>query len=226
MTYANLLDRIIEHGRYERPEGTDMWAIRSVRPDFRSHYRYRWPFPGQWADAPGPIDEHNHGPCPSDVGDGLCVSTTWAGMASGGIPAHTLLLCAINTDDALSSVSSDKIRVRRAHVVDVVDGVWALAAFGRKANLTKGLFRDLCLRGIYFDRSNLPHASFCRSHVGWASFREANVFGTDFDGANVCGADFRDSNVHEAKIHGAIYDDETLWPDGFDPVAAGAVKAA
>lgn len=79
VTYASPLDRIVETGGYVLPDGTDMWTIRSVHPDLRSSRDYRWPFPGNWAEAPGPIIETNTDPCPLAVGDGLCVATTWGG---------------------------------------------------------------------------------------------------------------------------------------------------
>ena len=31
------------------------------------------------------------------------------------------------------------------------------------------------------------------------------------------------SNLHKARLQGAIYNNYTQFPDGFDPVAAGAV---
>ena len=57
-----LLD-ILTEGR-TLPEGTDQWSMRSVRLDPISSRGFRWPYPGQWAEAPGPIVEANAGSCP------------------------------------------------------------------------------------------------------------------------------------------------------------------
>ncbi len=92
-TYRPLLDILVEHVGLPLPEGCDAWGIRSVHADLRSSHGYRWPWPGQWAQAPGPIREHR-GSCPTAVGDGICTGLTAEGMASGGIPAITVLLTA------------------------------------------------------------------------------------------------------------------------------------
>lgn len=56
------------------------WGWRVVHPDFRSRNGYRWAYPGGWAEAPGPILDHDD-PCPDAVGDGLCVALDWQGAA-------------------------------------------------------------------------------------------------------------------------------------------------
>ncbi len=40
--------------------------------------------------------------------------------------------------------------------------------------------------------------------------------------ANLGGADLFEAILFEADLSGAKYNDATKWPDGFDPVAAGA----
>lgn len=49
----------------------------------------------------------------------------------------------------------------------------------------------------------------------------------DFSKADVRGADFRRMSSASAdtspQFRGAIYDEDTAWPDGFDPKAAGAI---
>ena len=42
-------------------------------------------------------------------------------------------------------------------------------------------------------------------------------------GANLSGADLRGANMTGADLRRAEYNSETKWPEGFDPVAAGAV---
>ena len=60
------------------------------------------------------------------------------------------------------------------------------------------------------------------------SLRGANLSGADLRGANMTGADLRKANLSNANLNGADlrraeYNSETKWPEGFDPVAAGAV---
>ena len=47
----------------------------------------------------------------------------------------------------------------------------------------------------------------------WANLKWANLRQADLRGAKLMGAD----------LTGARYDTDTKWPEGFDPVAAGAV---
>lgn len=94
------------------------WGWRTVRPDFRSRNGYRWPFPGGWAEAPGPVLDHT-GPCPEHVGDGLCVALDWSGAALGGISARNpVLVVGWHPDDELGRDPS-KVRIRRGYVADV-----------------------------------------------------------------------------------------------------------
>ncbi|BBU22134.1 hypothetical protein [Mycobacterium xenopi] len=86
MTYRDLLADVIAP-EYTLPDGYDSWGLKSVHPDLRTRNGFRWPFPGN--ETPRvELDDHD-GPCPSRPGDGVCVAKTWAGMASGGIPART-----------------------------------------------------------------------------------------------------------------------------------------
>jgi len=153
------------------PDGCDAWGMRAVHPDFRSSRGFRWPWPGGEALAPGPIVESNAGACPEQEGDGICTALTAQGMASGGVPAVTVLVTAHATADELG-VDAGKVRLRRCRVVEVVDLPW-LARVGR--------LRGADLRG--------------------AGLSGANLGGADLEGANASGA--------------------TVWPDGFDPAAAG-----
>lgn len=42
-------------------------------------------------------------------------------------------------------------------------------------------------------------------------------------GVELFGANLRGVDLSGADFSGAIYNRDTSWPDGFDPVAAGAV---
>ena len=53
---------------------------------------------------------------------------------------------------------------------------------------------------------------------GYKIERGANLEGADLVGANLSGANLRGVNLDMAKA-----DEDTTWPEGFDPVAAGVV---
>ena len=66
-----------------------------------------------------------------------------------------------------------------------------------------------------------------RKCVG-ADLRHINLLDADLWGANLSGANLSLANLYLAKLNGANltgarYNADTTWPEGFDPVAAGAV---
>ena len=108
--------------------------------------------------------------------------------------------------------------------------------------------RDIWSKNL--ERSNLSNAkfqnvSFAACNLRWADLRGAdlrdawfisllNGYGgrsmwveTDLRGADFSGADIRGANLNSAlleasKFEGALYDEKTKWPVGFDPTKEGA----
>ena len=203
--YRDLIPVIVEREGATMPEGFDTWGIKSVRPDLRTYGGYQWPFPGQVAVAEA-VNKFNPGACPSSPGDGLCVASSWRGMASGGIPARTLLLVAYRAGDTLGrDVLNGKSRHRSVAVVAVVDGERLLREAGCGANL----------RGANLHGANL-HGS---------DLRGADLSGSDLSGSNLYGSNLYGANLRGSDLYGARASTSTLWPDGFDPAAAGVVTA-
>ena len=191
----NPLDRITE-GR-NLPEGCDTWGIKSVRPDLSTRHGFKWPSSG-WA-AVDEIDLRNTSPCPSRAGDGLCVASTWAGMASGGIPADVLLLVAYNSAGVLGG-DDHKVRVSRVCVVEVLDGVSVLAPGDdlRRANLT-----GANLAGANLSDTDLTGADLHGADLTVAYLSGANLRGADLSGANLSGSYLNGVNLAVAKLPGA-----------------------
>jgi uncharacterized protein YjbI with pentapeptide repeats len=69
------------------------------------------------------------------------------------------------------------------------------------------------MNGVYLMGSNLSNANLNGSDLSGAELRRADLRGTDLRGADLSNADIR----------AAMYDQNTRWPAGFDPVNAGAV---
>ena len=168
-----LLDILTEHRTL--PDGYDAWGMRAVHPDFRSSYGFRWPFPGQVAQAAGPFARDNTGPCPASVGDGVCTAQTAAGMASGGIPAVTVLLTAHKLADVLG-FDNDKVRASQVLVVDVVDLPRLCRESMTEANLE---WADLRWANLY--RANLEGADLYRADLTGANLTGANLTGARSD---------------------------------------------
>lgn len=84
------------------------------------------------------------------------------------------------------------------------------------ANLEGGEMQHAGLYAAKFRGANL------RRTKGWSVSREA-----DFSKADVRGANFRGVDANNMpRFRGALYDEETAWPEGFDPKAAGAILKA
>ncbi len=208
-TYRPLLD-ILTEGR-TLPDGCDTWGMRSVRPDFTSSRGFRWPFPGGVAEAPGPIITTNHDACPQSEGDGICTALTARGMASGGIPAITVLITAHAAADVLGG-DKMKVRVRRATVVEVVD----LPDMARAAKLSGAFLYGADLGGADLDEADLGGAD-----LGGANLGGANLGGANLGGANLRRADLGGANLGGAGLRRANADQYTGWPEGFNPATAG-----
>ncbi len=68
--------------------------------------------------------------------------------------------------------------------------------------------------GLDLHRAVLEQGCFDGGRGAGVSFRNVVALGASFDGADLEGS----------VLSGALFDVGTVWPDGFDPVAAGAVK--
>ena len=161
---------------------------RTVHPDLRSTRGYRYPHPGGWATCTG-----NHltagDPCPSFNGDGLCVAKTWAGAASGGIPAHAALLVAYRPGDVLGE-DADKVRVRSMLVLDVFDPARLLReGMGAGADLTGADLTGADLAGAYLARAYLTGANLTGANLTGAYLARADLTGADLSGANLSRVD-------------------------------------
>ncbi|MHB1473053.1 MAG: pentapeptide repeat-containing protein [Dermatophilaceae bacterium] len=217
------------------------WGFRLNRPDFISSHDYRWPFPGNWAEAPGPIIDHD-GDCCRKVGDGICAAHTLQGASSAGARVGTTVgLLVAWTDADVLGCSAHKVRLRRAWVAAVFDPASSL----RGADLRDADLRDADLRGADLQRANLGGAILRGADLRDAILRGADLRGADLQranlqranlrGANLGGADLgdaylqdaylRDADLRDAYLRDATYSAFTVWPAGFDPQAAGPVKA-
>ncbi len=56
-----------------------------------------------------------------------------------------------------------------------------------------------------------------------AKLNGAKLYGAYLNRAWLTGADLRGANLYEANLSMVRYNARTMWPEGFDPVAAGAV---
>lgn len=106
-------------------------------------------------------------------------------------------------------------------------------------DLSERRYKEAFLLNAKMDRAILAHANFYISYMKGASLRDADLTGAslistflmeaDLTGANLRGADLRGAMLMGAKLDGAdltgtVYNLATAWPEGFDPIASGAVR--
>jgi uncharacterized protein YjbI with pentapeptide repeats len=98
----------------------------------------------------------------------------------------------------------------------------------REANLRGAKLRNAelsgaDLQGVDLSGADLRDANISNAKMSGAILVEANLIGADLSSADLSGADMSQAHLFEADLRVTKYDRYTRWPEGFDPVAAGAV---
>ena len=78
-------------------------------------------------------------------------------------------------------------------------------------------------RSLDCSYQDLHEANLVASDLPGANLEGANLEGANLEGADLYGADLYGANLEGAIFGWAIADQDTQWPEGFDPVAAGVV---
>ena len=85
----------------------------------------------------------------------------------------------------------------------------------RKEDLSKANLFEADLQGI-----NLSHACLVAADLRGANLTRANLAEADLRDSCLIEADLRGANLEGTKFEGAIYDEDTEFPDDFDPEVA------
>jgi len=106
------------------------------------------------------------------------------------------------------------------------------------AQLRKANLRNADLSSADLSQTSLSHARLINANLSNSRLDNADLFNADLSGANLSGANLRGAmlkeanlthaylsaaNLNLADLSGAIYNIRTIWPDDFDPLAAGAI---
>lgn len=104
----------------------------------------------------------------------------------------------------------------------------------RGADLSKMDLHQAQLGGGDLYKADLHEAKLWGALLTNADLREANLKGANLqwailafsklNQADLRGADFRGANLEKVDLADALYDATTIWPEGFDPQAAGAKR--
>jgi uncharacterized protein YjbI with pentapeptide repeats len=92
----------------------------------------------------------------------------------------------------------------------------------RDADLYEARMDGLELNHVPFGGADLTDANLQRAFLRGADLREARLAGADLRRARLTGATLCRADLVEADLRGAIYDDQTRWPPGFDADERGA----
>ena len=93
----------------------------------------------------------------------------------------------------------------------------------RDADLRDANLRDANLRGAYLTGAYLTRTDLTDANLTDANLRDANLRGAYLGGANLGGANLGAANLRAADLWDASANRLTVWPDGFDPKAAGVI---
>ena len=81
----------------------------------------------------------------------------------------------------------------------------------------KRIFHQSDLRQIILCGADLSEAD-----LSGANLRNANLQFTNLFAANLSAANLKGVNLNEANLQKALFDEMTIFPQGFDPIKAGA----
>jgi uncharacterized protein YjbI with pentapeptide repeats len=131
----------------------------------------------------------------------------------------SVLLAACGAKKANVTTTLSDRKPDAGHLAKLMEGVDAWNQW-RKDNpkiVTPDL-EDADLTGANLENYDLKHAALSN-----AVLVNANLRGADLTNANLRVADLTGADLTGAILTGARYDNRTTWPEGFDPVAAGAI---
>ena len=83
-----------------------------------------------------------------------------------------------------------------------------------------GCSKDGVFNCSYWD---LGGANLHAADLFKANFEGANLKSANLEGANLKSANLEGAKLKDVGLQGAIADEDTTWPEGFDPVAAGVI---
>ncbi|MFH2039330.1 MAG: pentapeptide repeat-containing protein [Chloroflexota bacterium] len=110
---------------------------------------------------------------------------------------------------------------------------WRTEHPGLKPNLRGADLQNANLTSFNLFKANLANANLNGAILVSANLKAAILQGTKLinanlsqaflNNANLIGADLSEADLTNAVLTNARYDDTTIWPNDFDPVAAGAI---
>ena len=113
------------------------------------------------------------------------------------------------------------------HLAKLIEGVDAWNAWRTqnpdvKPDLRSANLQGVNLNGFDFSNAILKRANLSGATLLGANLKAANLRMAKLNNADLLGANLTKANLTKAVLNNAEYNSNTKWPEGFDPVAAGA----
>jgi uncharacterized protein YjbI with pentapeptide repeats len=105
-----------------------------------------------------------------------------------------------------------------------LDGAILPKAVLTQTNLRGASLNDADLREATLYSADLNQADLNQADLNQADLRQADLRQADLRQANLRQADLTEADLTEADLTGAIYNDETKWPDRYDYQKSGALR--
>ena len=111
-----------------------------------------------------------------------------------------------------------------------LSGAELFSAFLFSANLRKANLQGAILMGAYLHKANLEGANLSEADVSRAFLFDTNLKGADlkkvnFEGSVLNGANFSETNLSTTLFKETLYDQSTLFPNGFSLNNTGLVTS-
>jgi uncharacterized protein YjbI with pentapeptide repeats len=123
----------------------------------------------------------------------------------------------------LTEASARNASLKRAELHHTnLEGAYLARCDLSDAMLTSSNFRYAYLFRANLAQAYLPDAELQSANLSCANLQDADLVGANFEcatlaHANLQGADLGRANLENVVMDGAVYDDKTAWPAGFDP---------
>jgi uncharacterized protein YjbI with pentapeptide repeats len=106
----------------------------------------------------------------------------------------------------------------------VLDGVNWTGVWLERGTLTRTSLKHARLECVNLSHADLRSAILDRVSLNDSTLDNADLTGALLRRSDLRRASLRGANLTGADLTGAWYNDDTVWPDGFDPVGRGAVR--
>ena len=130
--------------------------------------------------------------------------------------------------EGVSNINLSRANLKGAFLIEInlqkafLIGAELQEAYLFMANLSEADLRSANLHNANLEEANLRGANLHNVNLGEAKLIAADLTGANITDTDLWAADFTGANLSRANLRGAIYNETTLWPEGFNPESAGA----